>query len=710
MARGKELIGRGAHGRNAVASITPVAERQEDGSWIPISSTRILFPPDGSVEVRGVLATSIRDGEWFLFSTAPNDRHRAPVKYRALHPRRLTRFLDFPAGETSEARRRLVVEIGLEAGAPGEWAVRINPDEIVRVTLASGDDGRWRAERSKFLAQLPVRRFDPDCVVPLPGTLDAPLLYDFDASVQTGHAVNWSTDADYLRMVCSALAAGGRHDATRALEVLAAQAEATRGASAVNGADPAILNDTVRTGAIVERLKADEEALSMAANALASQPEVQEVLRNLADAKASEEIPKLEIAARARIEREWQAEHGERLARASTEIAELKAEELASLERMRAAALADIEAAAVAERAKASAEAEAEAEEIRRRLREELEVIQGRIRLSEEALAAFEGRRACLTETVAALSESEAALIGRVEALSQDADRLSRWSRSALGHATFPVLEKEGTVSLGEIEASALKLKVLTAEGVEAVARLAVLLAAGEVPIIRGHDGRNLIEIATILLAGGRMARLHADPTLVTYDDLWSRPGGGPLTAFGSAAAWTAETNRPVLGYISGAEHSAARFWYPALADAKRRGLLPRTLMLCVGLEDAAVEEAAALPKDAFAVASETLLNPKAIPVIPRVLSATSAEPRSLDLSQPVVDEAAAALMLAKHGGGLSIEATLRLVRLYAAACAAFGDERGFAFAANAAQALAASVNASQPFDPSVQMSLAANA
>jgi hypothetical protein len=71
---------------------------------------------------------------------------------------------------------------------------------------------------------------------------------------------------------------------------------------------------------------------------------------------------------------------------------------------------------------------------------------------------------------------------------------------------------------------------------VEALVKLSVLLAAGEVPVLLGRGAVDLVEIAGALLAGGRVTHLQCDPTLITYDDLWSRPSGAGMTAFGAAS------------------------------------------------------------------------------------------------------------------------------------------------------------------------------
>ena len=709
MVKARDLLGRGTRGRNAIATIVPLAERQEDGAWTPIANPRALFPPDGLVEGHGVLAISMRDGDLIVFSAATNDRHRAPTKFKAVTARKVAHFLDLPDGEAGEDRRRAVVETGLDYGVAGEWAVRIGRSEIVRVQFARGADGRWRAG-GKELARLAVRSFDPGAVIMADAGEGEAALYAIDASAQTGRAVNWASDADYLRAVCSALSAGSKQDAVLALESLASRAGPVDGGlSATGNADVSILDEAVRSEAIARLLRADVAVLDAFLEALSAQPEVKAALQALSEAKAQEEIPRLEAEALSKVSAAWEAGQAERIEQARAAVAELESGELAELDRKRAEAVAGIEAAAEAEREKARAAAAAQADDLRSRHCEEAEELAGRITSALAEIGALGAQQTALTKSIAGLQEDETALAARIEDLRRDGDRLFRRTRAAFGHGDFRLSANEAPVPLDEVEKAAAALGVLSAKGIEQLTRFAILLAAGEVPIVRGPASQDLVEVAAALLAGGRLARLQADPTLVTYDDLWSRPGSSGLTAFGSAGAWAAETGRPVLGLVSGADRSAARFWYPALADARRRGLLPGPFIICVSLDDERSEESEALPKDLVDAGGSEVLDPKAVPFLPWKMSLLLAEGRDLDLSPPKANHAADALLIAKHGA-MSANAALRLSRIHAAARAALGEERGSALAAELAATVASAPNLPPTPASPVMSSLAANA
>ena len=65
--RDREYVGRSARGRDASALVTPVAERSEDGAWSALPDVKALFPRHGQIEVRGIVANSLKEGDWVAF-------------------------------------------------------------------------------------------------------------------------------------------------------------------------------------------------------------------------------------------------------------------------------------------------------------------------------------------------------------------------------------------------------------------------------------------------------------------------------------------------------------------------------------------------------------------------------------------------------------------------------------------------------------------
>ena len=189
-----------------------------------------------------------------------------------------------------------------------------------------------------------------------------------------------------------------------------------------------------------------------------------------------------------------------------------------------------------------------------------------------------------------------------------------------------------------------------------------------------------------MVLAAGRVGKLAGDPTTITLEDLWSRPGGNGPTALGDAAE-AAGAGMPTVGVVVQAELSGARFWLPLLRDAYRRGGLPDALMLCLTVEDRHSDESQAILAGAFGIEAVGLVDARAATVAPVVFS----DPKhACSLAQTVVDvnPVAAATMLATAGADLSLGNARRLARLHAAAARVLDEAGADAMAASFIQEL----------------------
>lgn len=163
------------------------------------------------------------------------------------------------------------------------------------------------------------------------------------------------------------------------------------------------------------------------------------------------------------------------------------------------------------------------------------------------------------------------------------------------------------------------------------------------------------------------------------------------------------------MAHVSGADRSAARFWYPAVAEAKRRQLVPAALLIAVSVDDAASEEAGALPKDLAVRDADGLIDAQAAPFLPRVSAFLADRIQELDLAPPAEDHAADALLISKLGTP-SVAAALRLSRFHAAARAACGDERGREWAEEFGRTLCPTYEQTSSTATSVRLTLACNA
>ncbi|WP_437871014.1 hypothetical protein ACSD7O_17445 [Methylorubrum extorquens] len=680
--RDREYVGRSGRGRDASALVTPVAERSDDGAWSALADVRALFPKQGQIEVRGIVANSLREGDWVAFGSVPNDRHGSSASFRASSPRRLTPFLAAGGEVSPEGRRRLVVEAGLEAGSAGDWSVQVSPEAFVRVKLQQGEDGRFRAS-GPDLASLTLWRLTPDLVLDLGAEHAAPRLCDHQRAEQLPGTVNWSRDDEYIRMAAAALGPERRGPDIAALLAWALSQHTdvlTGRVSTLAGADAGTLTEIERAGTLSRRLASERELLNLFRAGLMSDPSVKELIDQAAADAAEATRPALEGAVRAEIEREMAAERAAAHEQVRALIVGLEAEEIAALE------------------ARCTAEAAKRDEELAEARRKGMEAVEAataeRLREAEAAAAGMDARRASLTgeveelegrrqglaASVAALAEEERSKLEIVERLvkaGEDAAALRKPMAAPAVLAPWPSGSgNERRLGLRDLAGLAEEAGLLSPPGMETFLRVAVLVEAGEVPILHGPDTGGFLEVAGRLMATGRVARLYADPTLITFDDLWARAGSGVPTPLAVALASAAEGST-ALGVVERAERSGARFWYPQLADAARQGRLPAALIPLVTVAEPKSEEAAAVAAEGPLVAVEGIFADGAAAVAPLVFAELAAAPAAFAKGSCEPDPGEAAKFLRKHAAGLDLPAAIRLSRIHAAASSARGAEGG---------------------------------
>ncbi|MBO0123936.1 hypothetical protein, partial [Streptococcus pneumoniae] len=93
----------------------------------------------------------------------------------------------------------------------------------------------------------------------------------------------------------------------------------------------------------------------------------------------------------------------------------------------------------------------------------------------------------------------------------------------------------------------------------------------GGVPVVDGPEADDVLDILSSMLAGGAMTSFDCDPTVISYDDLWRRPGAGASTQAGLALSDVQKTGAIRLCAIRRAELSPSEFWIETLRRAARR-------------------------------------------------------------------------------------------------------------------------------------------
>jgi hypothetical protein len=550
-----------------------------DGSMRDLTHTsQNEFPPDGEIELRGARAT-LKQDDWAIAKPVldgPTRRQR----WVSQTARKLLPFDDLSGLSGPEAARRLLVETGLQDGFIGEKIFRIGPEEMIVVTMAKSEDGRGRAT-SPDMARLPVYRFDPAMIlaIPTPGG-SASFMEKNHQSPEAGVS-NWISDAQYVeQIVRGELAAENGEQRARAAIAAILLSQADKLASLVSGAgepDPKIAREILRSRRLGELLASRPALIAEFMSALRRDPDVS-----------------------ARIEQE--------ISRLTTEIIETKRSELT------ASLAASLEAEFAGVRRERASKLEAELTDLET---SSLQELQAKIdSQASAALSAIEVRKAGLERAVGELEKARDALLeshrlktDEIDALNADVgrltsdvadrkadlDRLLRMDQilQAAGERStkpkkglsFPLSNPSPTatpLAIGEIPAWLKASPLLTDAGRRGVAKLAALILSGGVPIVAGPEADDILDVLSSMLAGGALTMFDCDPTVISYDDLWRRPGSGTLTMLGLALADAQNAGIVRLCVVRRAELSPSQFWIETLRRAARQRSLPKEFLLCV--------------------------------------------------------------------------------------------------------------------------------
>ncbi|MDR6302505.1 hypothetical protein GGQ85_000176 [Nitrobacter vulgaris] len=550
-----------------------------DGSMRDLTHTsQNEFPPDGEIELRGARATLTQD-DWAIAKPVLDGppRRRRWVSQTA---RKLLPFDDLSCLSNPEAARRLLVETGLQDGFTGEKIFRTGPQEMIVVTMTKSEDGRSRAT-SPDMARLPLYRFDPAKVlaIPMPGG-SISLMEKNHQSPEAGVS-NWISDAQYVeQIVRGELAAEDGEQRARAAIAATLLSHADKLASLVSGAgepDPKIAREILRSRRLGELLASRPALIAEFMSALRRDPDVsarieQEISRltmETIETKRSE----LTADLAASLEAEFASVRRERASKLEAELTDL---ETSSLQELQAKIDSQTNAALSAiEVRKAGLErAVAELEKTR-------DTLHSNNRLKTEEIDALNADVGKLTSDVADRKADLDRLLRMEQVLQTAGDRSTKPKRAP----SFPLSNPSPTatpLSIGEIPTWLKASSLLTDVGRLGVAKLAALILSGGVPIVAGPEADDVIDVLSSMLAGGALTIFDCDPTVISYDDLWCRPGSPTLTTLGLALADVQNTRSVRLCAVRCAELSPSQFWIETLRRAAKQRTLPKEFLLCV--------------------------------------------------------------------------------------------------------------------------------
>jgi hypothetical protein len=550
------------------------------------------YAPEGEIELRGARAF-LKQDDWAIARPVLDG---PPRRQRWVSPtaRKLLPFEDLSGLAGPEAARRLLVETGLDEVFVGEKIYRISADEMILVKMAKSDDGRARAT-SADMARLPVFGFDAAKVLAVPTPGGSISLMEKNHQAPEVGLANWVSDAQYVEQIVRAALAGD-DEGQKAVAALAATLAAHAGRlekllSGTGEPDPNVVREISRSRRLAEVVTSRPALVADFMQALRRDPAIedrieQEIARLAA--KAHEEKRAALVAQlTASMEAEFAATRRERGERLKSELDDLET-----------SSLQDLQARMDSERS--------------------------------SALSAIEVRKSALEKAVEELEKSRDALhaenrakAGEIDAINaditrlsleavdrkEDVDRLLRMeqvlqvsgdrARTPKQTPLMPLSSASPSarpLAIGEIQDWLKQSQLLTDAGRRGVARVATLVLSGGVPIVDGPEADDVLDILASMLAGGALTTLDCDPTVISYDDLWRRPGSGEPTALGQALADVRETSATRLCAIRRADLAPSHFWFDTLRRAGRQRTIPGAFLLCVTRAGEAEAEAAGSP------------------------------------------------------------------------------------------------------------------
>jgi hypothetical protein len=501
----------------------------------------------------------------------------------------------------------------------GRWAVRFCPDSVLVLELARDQNESLKVP-SSGVQRAVCYPFNAAYILPEPGVEDAGNIYDLAAEPVSEY--DWSADADYISHVVRALPGVGDQRLDDVIRWLELHRDQQTGEVSATGADSQKAFDAIRSGELASRLSSDREVMKIYLAAVHDDPAV---TRAVAEVLAENSTRNRESAITAIIS-ELAADYEEKKTQQDLELKErerILAEALDERLKARASSLEhELEQQLVHAHRKVQEKATGHIEsltaEIAQLTTERNSILTQRDQLRVEALQ-------IATDLVPLLEQRRLIEEGRSRAPSLDSAISVRAEGSARTLGSLPDNPQSTLLPIQSLLNAISRSVLLTEHGKALMERFIILMLAGEVPVIEGERLDDFTLVAESLIAAGRLVTFDLDTTVLTSEDIWSRPGSGFVSAVAQASERSRKGEETFLVQLRGIERSAARYWYPELASLSRRGFLPRRMMLFASVTDSEAEEVKALPGDACRMAIADAITPKAWLVAPALLSSGQA-------------------------------------------------------------------------------------
>jgi len=672
----KGFVGHFVRRQGQYGTIAVVARLQPEGVEA-VSDVKRRFPRDGQVETHGAHA-SLHPGDWVQFDIVGNTRLRAP-KYAAHNLKRLPRYAELPES-TMPAYQAMLASEGWRGGAsPGLWAFRLSGGVVIVVDMEVGKAGGLRISRAAA-REVKCYRYDDQNVVQLSsgGALESLFIVRDSDFVDS---LDWSDEADHIARVVRSLAGVNDPRLTEIITWLQLHHEAGTGRVSAASGDTAAALDALRSGALASRLRADQELMEVYIAAAVQDEAVRSAVADYARQGRGAEWNRL----REELDRELAAEKVQLLERLTAELATERSARIVRIEEELARHEKDASDAQMAKLKEAEREVAAQVgaleaslsdrrDELHRRIMEQVTSLKN----TKVEIAAAESALGNLRKEADEAREQLAGTKSEIDRLLTIAQRLGPGDRigspASNNVGVLRVFPDHPKVDVAAKRHLISRQAILSEHGKEVMQTLVVMLLSGELPILFGDEATDFLRVAETVVCPGRYVSIEADPTLISLDDLWSRPGSGAPTLLASAAG-AAKDGGAVLVVIRGIERSGARFWIPALTEALQSGGLPRGLFVCCTVRDREHDEVSELPERLAWLEIVNTFQPEAFATGPALLTQPSVLLETLDPGPMPTDLSAASSTLIKLEDRSSLELAMRVARMFAEATTLLGDK-----------------------------------
>lgn len=609
--------------RNDRFSYFKVVAQQTENGWHAIDNPKKMFPRTGEVELTGFDASQLRPNDWIVFQV---DTYTRSKLTRAKHPRRIYPYYDLSSAQSLQnARHRLSLE-GIETcGEPGQWTIRFEAGGVILANLTESKPGCFILSRNQHVAEY---AFNNSGIISVSGLSENNKIFympDADASPTRRH--DWTPDKHYIENAVQLIA--GTDSSTQIASWLRKHVDEQNGKLKSGVDDLLAAAQILRSGELAKKIEEEDALARVLAQAVLNDERIAAQLERQIQSIAEEERDRLRAEQQKALNEAFCAERLRRSEVIEAEMTVFQKERKSEIEQQIAQLRLD-------EEEKLQKEFEEKQLSIEKTLKHEKDTLESEINRLKNAAADLcrqnESQRRTLSSLESKREASSGALreveervaLARIELEKINAaiaEKARRMAHSAIPAICLPAEAK--TVSRAELSRIISENKLLTHEGKILMEQFLALTLAGECPLLYGSETQDFLAIAASLISSGRAIRQIADPTMISYEDLWIRAGNNLATPLYQGLLLSdAHRPRTILAVIERVECSAARFWLPALKEGLRNGDLPRRFLVCGTITNEDNEEAEKIKEEHLFLPVENIVIRNAITRAPLYLSA----------------------------------------------------------------------------------------